>query len=164
MDSAADFLVGKSDDHPFDLPPMAEAQHISLVAAVLGACRCLEPGIVAIGFEQQCRIGQRGSSMDVGRVHGGVGNPAHLAVRRTDRVNETSTMIFPALAAGSFDGHGGAMNRRSTAAGGIFLFLGLLIGAIYGINEGQPMLWMLRGFGAGIVLAVLVWFIDRRRD
>ena len=57
-----------------------------------------------------------------------------------------------------------AMNRRSTAAGGIFLFLGLLIGAIYGINAGEPMLWMLRGFGAGIVLALLVWAVDRRRD
>jgi hypothetical protein len=56
------------------------------------------------------------------------------------------------------------MNRRSTAAGGIFLFLGLLIGAIYGINAGQPMLWLLRGFGIGVVLALLVWIIDRRRS
>ena len=56
------------------------------------------------------------------------------------------------------------MTRRSTAAGGIFLFLGLLIGTAYGINVGQPMLWLLRGFGAGIVLAVLVWLIDKRRD
>jgi len=57
----------------------------------------------------------------------------------------------------------GAMDRRSTAAGGIFLFLGLLIGAIYGVSVGQPMLWLLRGFGIGIVLAVLVWIADRRR-
>ena len=56
------------------------------------------------------------------------------------------------------------MNRRSTAAGGIFMFLGLLIGAVYGISAGQPMLWLLRGFGAGVVLAALVWLIDRRRD
>ena len=56
------------------------------------------------------------------------------------------------------------MNRRSTAAGGIFLFLGLLIGAIYGIDVGQPMLWMLRGFGIGILLAVIVWLIDRTRN
>jgi len=73
-------------------------------------------------------------------------------------------MIFRALAAIAFRGHGGHMNRRSTAAGGIFLFLGLLVGAIYGINAGQPMLWMLRGFGIGVVLALLVWLIDRRRD
>jgi hypothetical protein len=55
------------------------------------------------------------------------------------------------------------MNSRSTAAGGIFIFLGLLIGAAYGVNEGQPMLWLLRGFGAGILLATLVWLFDRRR-
>jgi hypothetical protein len=55
------------------------------------------------------------------------------------------------------------MNRRSTAAGGIVIVLGLIIGAIYGINAGQPMLWLLRGFGAGIVLAILVWLIDRWR-
>ena len=61
------------------------------------------------------------------------------------------------------EGMAGAMNRRSTAAGGIFLFLGLLIGAIYGVSSGQPMLWLLRGFGIGIVLAVLVWLIDRWR-
>jgi hypothetical protein len=60
-------------------------------------------------------------------------------------------------------GHGGAMKNRSAAAGGIFIFVGLIAGAIYGINVGQPMLWLLRGFGLGIVLAVLVWIIDRWR-
>ena len=72
-------------------------------------------------------------------------------------------MICRALAASGIRGHGGKMNRRSTAAGGIFLFLGLLIGAVYGINAGQPMLWMLRGFGVGFAMAILVWFIDRRK-
>lgn len=55
------------------------------------------------------------------------------------------------------------MKSRSTAAGGIFIFLGLIIGAIYGISAGQPMLWLLRGLGAGVLLALLVWAIDRRR-
>jgi hypothetical protein len=60
--------------------------------------------------------------------------------------------------------HSPAMQpRRSTAAGGIFIFAGLLVGAAYGIDRGDPMLWMLRGFGAGIVLAVAVWLIDRHR-
>ena len=56
------------------------------------------------------------------------------------------------------------MKNRSTAAGGIFIFVGLIAGAVYGINVGQPMLWLLRGFGAGVALAVLVWLIDRWRD
>jgi len=55
------------------------------------------------------------------------------------------------------------MKNRSTAAGGIFIFVGLIAGAIYGINVGQPMLWLLRGFGLGIGVAVLVWLIDRWR-
>jgi len=56
------------------------------------------------------------------------------------------------------------MKTRSTAAGGIFIFLGLIIGAVYGINVGQPMLWLLRGFGTGAMLALLVWAIDRHRS
>jgi hypothetical protein len=55
------------------------------------------------------------------------------------------------------------MKRRSSAAGGIFIFLGLIVGAVHGINSGQPMLWLLRGFGVGIGLAVLVWLFDRWR-
>ena len=60
--------------------------------------------------------------------------------------------------------HGGSMKNGSTAAGGIFIFLGLIIGAVYGINVGQPMLWLLRGFAAGALLALLVWAIDRNRS
>ena len=54
-------------------------------------------------------------------------------------------------------------NRRTPAAGGIFLFLGPVIGALYGIGRGEPILWMLYGFALGVVLAVLLWLIDRRR-
>ncbi len=53
--------------------------------------------------------------------------------------------------------------RRTPAAGGIFLFLGPVIGALYGIGRGEPMLWLLRGFGIGAVLALIVWLIDRRK-
>ena len=60
--------------------------------------------------------------------------------------------------------HGATMQQRRTpAAGGIFLFLGPVIGALYGIGRGEPMLWMLRGFGIGAALAVLIWLIDRRK-
>lgn len=54
--------------------------------------------------------------------------------------------------------------RRTPAAGGIFLFLGPVIGAVYGIGRGEPVLWMLYGFGAGVLLALLVWLIDHWRD
>ena len=53
--------------------------------------------------------------------------------------------------------------RRTAAAGGIFLFLGPVIGAIYGVGRGEPILWMMYGFAAGVALAILIWIIDRRR-
>jgi hypothetical protein len=55
------------------------------------------------------------------------------------------------------------MKTRSTAAGGIFLFLGPVIGAVYGLSRGQPIQWMLTGFGAGVALALAFWLFDRTR-
>jgi len=56
------------------------------------------------------------------------------------------------------------MPKPSTpAAGGIFLFLGPVIGALYGIDRGEPIRWMLYGFGIGMLLALATWLIDRRR-
>jgi len=54
-------------------------------------------------------------------------------------------------------------NRRSPAAGGIFLFLGPVIGAVYGVEAGQPVVWMLVGFALGVMLALAVWLFDRRK-
>jgi hypothetical protein len=53
--------------------------------------------------------------------------------------------------------------RRSPFAGGIFLFVCPVAGAVYGTSIGEPILWMLYGFAAGVVLALLVAIIDRRR-
>lgn len=53
--------------------------------------------------------------------------------------------------------------RRSSAAGGIFLFLGPVIGAIVGVGRGEPILWMLGGFAVGLLLALLMWIVQRRR-
>ena len=55
------------------------------------------------------------------------------------------------------------MEERRTMAGGLFLMLGILIGAAVGIGMGQPMLGILCGTGAGIALALLVWIVDRLR-
>lgn len=60
--------------------------------------------------------------------------------------------------------HARAMTqRRSTAAGGFFLFLGSVVGAVYGVEAGQPIVWMLAGFGIGVVLAIAIWLVDRRK-
>src|SRR5687768_14566910 len=100
MHRAANFLVGKRNDDPLDLPPMAEAHHIVLVTGILGPRRSLEPGIVAIGFQKQCGICQSSAVADERRVHVALNKLALLALRRTDTVNEASTMnlFLPALA------------------------------------------------------------------
>ena len=59
---------------------------------------------------------------------------------------------------------GGMNERRFSASGGIFLFLGPVVGALVGISRGEPILGMLFGFGVGATLALLVWIIDRRKD
>ena len=56
------------------------------------------------------------------------------------------------------------MARRTPTAGGIFLFLGPVVGALYGIGRGEPILWMLYGFGAGCAVALLIWLWDRARS
>ena len=53
--------------------------------------------------------------------------------------------------------------RRSPLAGGVFLFVLPVVGAIYGSARGEPIVWMLYGFAAGVILALLVALIDRRR-
>lgn len=66
-------------------------------------------------------------------------------------------------AAGAICHARGMAQRRSPAAGGIFLFLGPVIGAIYGVEVGQPIIWMLVGFGIGVLSVLAVWLLDRRK-
>jgi uncharacterized BrkB/YihY/UPF0761 family membrane protein len=53
---------------------------------------------------------------------------------------------------------------KSTMAGGVFIALGMLIGAIGGAYMGQPSAGMVIGFLSGVVIAVLVWAIDSKRN
>ena len=76
-------------------------------------------------------------------------------------VNEPSTMFLWRAAKQSAICR--AMQKRSPVAGGIFLFLGPVIGAIYGVDRGAPVQWMLAGFGIGLAVAIAIWLVDRRR-
>jgi hypothetical protein len=54
--------------------------------------------------------------------------------------------------------------RSSTRAGGCFLTFFILAGLPFGLAIGNPMKGVLIGTGTGIVLAVITWLIDRRRQ
>ena len=56
-----------------------------------------------------------------------------------------------------------AMRTPTTHAGGIFLFLSPIIGALYGIGRGDPIKWLLVGFVIGLAIAIGVWLVDRKR-
>ena len=58
--------------------------------------------------------------------------------------------------------HGRAM-RNTTRAGGCFLTICILAGFPLGLAMGDPMKGILIGTGAGIVLALATWLIDRAR-
>jgi len=52
MNGAAHFVAAQGRDHPLDLPPVAEARDIAVVAAAFRPDRRLETGIVAIALDQ----------------------------------------------------------------------------------------------------------------
>lgn len=52
---------------------------------------------------------------------------------------------------------------RSSAAGGVLIALGAMLGAAIGFAIGEATPGMLTGTGIGIALAVLLWLRDRRR-
>jgi hypothetical protein len=55
------------------------------------------------------------------------------------------------------------MQGRSTKAGGCFLTLCILAGLVGGVVNGNPMQGVLIGTGIGVLVAVLLWLVDRRR-
>ena len=55
-------------------------------------------------------------------------------------------------------------NNHPRLAGGIFVALGLLIGAILGVALDQPSAGLVIGMAVGSMIAVAVWLFDRKRS
>lgn len=51
---------------------------------------------------------------------------------------------------------------KAARAGGILIALAVIIGTVAGLALRQPSIGMVAGFGTGLVLAILVWLLDRR--
>ncbi len=53
--------------------------------------------------------------------------------------------------------------ETQSAAGGVFIAIAVLVGAIAGGVSGQPSIGVLAGAAVGTILAVWVWLRNRRR-
>lgn len=53
---------------------------------------------------------------------------------------------------------------RNTAAGGVFIVLFLFVGIYLGIRSHNLTAYMFGGFAVGVIVAVLIWLVDRRRS
>ncbi|MEP7348559.1 MAG: hypothetical protein ABI668_01255 [Sphingorhabdus sp.] len=54
-------------------------------------------------------------------------------------------------------------NKAPRFAGGIFIAVGMLGGAIVGVAMDQPSAGMVIGLGLGIAVAAIIWLIDSKR-
>jgi len=70
VDCPDDFVAAQRRNDALDLPPMAETSDIAVVAALLRSHGRLEPGVVAIAFDQLRGIGERNAAVDEGAIHG----------------------------------------------------------------------------------------------
>ena len=55
------------------------------------------------------------------------------------------------------------MAKPSPMAGGFFLMTAILVGAVWGVAAGNPMKGILVGTGAGALVALAIWLLDRKR-
>jgi hypothetical protein len=53
--------------------------------------------------------------------------------------------------------------KKANMAGGIFMAIGMLGGAIVGIFAGQPSAGMIIGLALGGAVALYVWYLDRSK-
>jgi hypothetical protein len=56
------------------------------------------------------------------------------------------------------------MQQKTTSAGGCFLMATIMLGFLAGLSIRNPLLGTEIGTLAGIVIAVVLWLVDRRRN
>ena len=56
------------------------------------------------------------------------------------------------------------MSSPTPMAGGFFLILPIVAGFILGLGSGRAMQGAIIGLGVGIVLALVLWLVDRGRQ
>jgi len=56
-----------------------------------------------------------------------------------------------------------AAKSNAPLAGGFLICIAVLSGALTGVLLGQPSIGFLVGIGVGLIIATLIWLLDRRR-
>jgi membrane associated rhomboid family serine protease len=56
------------------------------------------------------------------------------------------------------------MSKPTPVAGGFFLVVPIVAGFVWGLGTGRAMQGAILGLGVGLVLALIVWLIDRARQ
>jgi hypothetical protein len=72
-------------------------------------------------------------------------------------------MLADGLACRPLLWHLGGMDRRNSRSGGFLLMIAIFAGVAWGISQGRLMEGALAGTLAGVIIAVLLWLVDRRR-
>ena len=93
MDGAPDFVAAERCNHPLDLPPVAEARDIAVVAAPLGESRRFKAGVVAETLDQVRCVGKGVAAVDEEAVHGFALTPAAVSRLPTNVVNGALAML-----------------------------------------------------------------------
>jgi hypothetical protein len=162
MDSSVHFVAGKCFNHAFDLPPVAEMQHITRITAALGARRGLQSGFFAEPVHELRSFSQREAACDEWRVHASPLTQSSFPMpdkARQRRVDHVRSGLEPTPTVC----HGQRMAKPSPMAGGFFWMTAILIGTTWGVAAGNPMKGVLLGTGFGGLIALAVWLVDRRR-
>ena len=60
--------------------------------------------------------------------------------------------------------HGWNMSSPTPRAGGFFLVVPIVAGFFWGLGSGRAMEGALIGLGVGILLALILWLVDRARQ
>lgn len=161
MHRAAWLFARKGDDHPFDLPPVTEADDIAPVPRALGQLSGREGRIVAMGVHQRAGIGQRLAGSDEGENHDRRSKRGSGKAAPRNRLRKAFTILScPSLT--SYEAPM-SLPARSPAGGGCLILAGFLIGAMVGIVRGQPSLGVLLGVSASALLLVILWLVGRRK-
>lgn len=155
MDGSAHLVAGEGGDHPLDLPPVAKADDIVVVAAPLGAGGGLEAGIVAEPLDQIGGVVKGRTAGDERGLHGPTVNPRPVSRLPTSVVNSTLTMSDGAPKK--------RVMKKTPLAGGFFLVAPIVIGFAAGLATGDAMRGVIIGTAIGIAFAVALWLVDRRR-